>query len=197
MTRRLLAVVPAIATLLYLTVWSIPVGAAPLPLAQSSGVSTLPDTVVLTIDPMESDVILGENMDLVVSVTNTGVDETPPLVIHIDITKTDQATSVDPEDWTPTLSKPVGPVQPGRTVTVDWNIQPISSGTFATYAVALAPGLDTVAPSNVLEVRVADQRSLNPGGILPVALAAPAAVGALLLIQLRSARRAGSTSGRR
>ena len=29
--------------------------------------------------------------------------------------------------------------------------------------IALSPGVDTIAASNVLEVRVADQRSLNPG----------------------------------
>lgn len=149
----------------------------------------LTDTVVVTIDPPTSSVVLGENLDLQVSVTNTSENTTPPLVVHIDITKPDQATSVDPEDWTPTLSQTIGELAPGETIVVNWTIQPISAGTFATYAVALSPGVDNIAASNVLEVRVADQRSLNPGGILPVAIAAPALIGALLMLQMRLARR--------
>ena len=160
------------------TLWVTPVAAA-----------QLSENVTLTIDPATSSVVLGQDLDLVVTVTNTGSTATPPLIVHIDITKPDQATSVDPEDWTPTLSKSAGVVGPGQNVTVAWNIQPISSGTFATYAVALSAGVDTIAASNVLEVQVADQRSLNPGGILPVAIAAPGIIGALLIAQLRLARR--------
>lgn len=156
---------------------------------------TLTDTVEITIEPPQSTVTLGDSLDLVVTATNTGSEATPPLVVHIDITDPAKATSVDPEDWTPTLSKPIGALDPGQTATLDWRLQPISSGTFATYAVALAPGVDHIASSNVLDVQVDHERTLNPGGILPVAIAAPATVGALLLVQLRLARRTRSRTG--
>lgn len=160
----------------------------------SASAAQLPETVVVTIDPPSSSVVLGENLDLQVSVTNIGTDPTPPLVVHLDITNPDQATSVDPEDWTPTLSQTIGAVGPGETVTVEWAIQPISAGTFATYAVALSPGVDTIAASNVLSVIVADQRTLNPGGVLPIAVGAPVLIGALLLLQMRLARRTPNPS---
>jgi hypothetical protein len=150
------------------------------------------DAVTLRIEPTNSSLTLGENLDLRIGVTNNGARPSPPLVIHLDITDPDRSSSVDPEDWTPTLSKVVGVVAPGDTVIVAWNIQPISSGTFATYAVALSPGIDDLATSNVLQVAVADQRTLNPGGILFVAIGAPALVGALLLLQIRLARRTRS-----
>ncbi len=159
------------------------------PATSPAGANPLAETVTVIVDPPSSSVVLGEAIDLSVAVTNGGPAASPPLVVHIDITKPDQATSVDPEDWTSTLSKPIGVLEPGQTVVVDWNIQPISAGTFATYAVALAPGVDNIAASNVAEVRVADQRSLNPGGILPVAIGAPALVGGLLLAQMYFARR--------
>jgi hypothetical protein len=143
---------------------------------------------------MTSSVALGESIDLTVTVTNVDADETPPLIVHLDITNPDQTTSVDPEDWTPTLSKRIGVLAAGDTAVVDWNIQPISPGTFATYAVALSPGVDTIASSNVLDVHVADQRSLNPGGVLPIAVGVPSIVGVLLLMQMRLAR---TTSSRR
>jgi hypothetical protein len=121
-------------------------------------------------------------------VTNSGNQATAPLVIHLDITDPSRSTSVDPEDWTATLSKPIDVLAPGDTATLDWNIQPISGGSFAVYAVAIAPGADTVSASNVTTVTVQDKRTLNPNGILPVAVGVPCFVGALLLLQLRLTR---------
>lgn len=163
-------------------------------MATQASAAQLSDSVVVAIEPTSGAVVLGAQLDLQVSVTNDGDDATPPLVVHIDITAPDQESSVDPEDWTPTLSKPIGVVGRGETVVVDWTIQPISAGTFATYAVVISPGVDTIAASNVLEVRVTDQRTLNPGGIVPVAIAVPALVGALLAVQMQLARRRRQTT---
>jgi uncharacterized membrane protein len=154
----------------------------------------LGDTVDLVVEPTSVDVVLGQDLDLTISVTNVGSDPTPPLLVHIDITDPEKASSVDPEDWTATLSKPIGALESGATRTVDWRIQPISGGTFALYAVALSPGVDAVAASNVVTVDVADQRSLDPNGILPVAIAAPAVVGALLVVQTQRTRRRSRAS---
>ncbi len=153
-----------------------------------AGARTVED-VEVSVEPDETDVLLGETTDIRVTLTNTGNQPTEALVVHIDITDPTSDSSVDPEDWTATLSKPVGVLAPGTSATVGWSIQPISGGSFALYAVALSPGSDQVAASNVLDVTVTDQRSLNPGGILPVALGAPALVGALLMVQMRLARR--------
>ena len=152
------------------------------------GTSGTTDTV-LTIEATETSVVLGQNLDLSIDITNTASIDSAALVIHLDITDPAKSSSVDPEDWTSTLSKTVGVIGPGESMTVSWNIQPISGGTFAVYAVALAPDIETTSVSNVVHVEVADERSLNPSGILPVALATPTVVGALLLGQLRLARR--------
>ena len=145
--------------------------------------------VTVRIDPATASLELGESLDLQITVTNQGDKPSPPLVVHLDITDPDRSTSVDPEDWTSTLSKKVGVVAPGETAKVDWRIQPISGGTFATYAVVLSPGAVDLASSNVAQVDVAEQRSLDPGGILVAAAGTPAVVGALLLLQLRRSRR--------
>lgn len=147
------------------------------------------DDVAVTVDPTSHSVVLGDAFTVQITVTNRGSVATVPLVIHVDITDPSQPTSVDPEDWTSTLSKTIGILDPGTSVTVDWELQPIAGGEFAVYAVALSAGIDTLSPSNVLRVAVADQRSLNPGGILPVAIGAPLVVGGLLLLQMRLARR--------
>ena len=151
--------------------------------------TSITDAVTVAIEPATVDLVLGESTDITVAVTNTGARSTPPLVVHLDITNPDKNVSVDPEDWTSELSQQIGVVAPGDTVTLDWNLQPISPGTFSAYTVALSSGVPDLAASNVVRVSVADRRSLNPGGILPVAIGAPAVVGGLLLVQMRFARR--------
>lgn len=161
------------------------IGTAASP-AQAEG--TIGDLTV-RIDPPTASIKLGESLALRITVTNHGDTSSPPLVMHLDVTDPARSTSVDPEDWTSTLSKRVGVLAPGGSTTLDWRIQPVSSGTFATYAVAISPGVDQLASSNVAQVDVAEQRSLNPGGILIAAAGTPVVVGALLLLQLRLARR--------
>lgn len=151
--------------------------------AESSGPLTV------SIEPATASVVLGDQLDLRVTVTNGAAQPTGPLVVHLDITDPRASASVDPEDWTATLSKSAGIVATNASATVDWTIQPIAGGSFAVYAVALSPGDDTLASSNVLNVTVADHRSLNPGGILPVAIGVPVLVGSLLVIQTRRVRR--------
>ena len=178
--RRLLAVVAAVLPLLG---WA----AAP-----SAGAERPEDAVTVELRPATSSVRLGESLDLRITVTNQGTRPTSALVVHLDITDPSRSTSVDPEDWTSTLSKPVGPLAAGRSAVVRWTIQPISSGAFSAYAVALAPGVDELATSNLLQVRVTGKRALNPGGILLVAVGVPAFVGGLLVLQVaRSRRRRG------
>jgi uncharacterized membrane protein len=146
------------------------------------------NAVTVELQPATSSVRLGESLDLRIIVTNHGTRSTSPLVVHLDITDPTRSTSVDPEDWTSTLSKRVEPLAAGRSATVRWTVQPISSGTFAAYAVALAPGADNLATSNVLQVVVAGKRALNPGGILLVAIGMPCLVGALLALQVARTR---------
>ncbi|MDH4076217.1 MAG: hypothetical protein OEW29_09800, partial [Acidimicrobiia bacterium] len=76
-----------------------------------------------------------------------------------------------------------------------WQLQPISPGTYSIYAVALSAGVDNTTVSNIATVDVADQRSLNPGGILPVAIAAPAITGGLLALQTRRRHRTKHPNG--
>ena len=160
-----------------------------LPVAGAA--AQISDDVSLSVTPAVTEVVLGESFDVTIEVTNNGTERTPPLVIHIDITDPASASSVDPEDWTSTLTQIFGVVEPDQTGTVTWTLQPISPGAYSVYAVALSPGVDNSAISNIATVRVADQRSLNPGGILPVAIAAPTVIGALLAYRTRRYRGRG------
>ena len=162
-------------------------------LLQVAASAQITGTVDVTVHPTTEQVVLGESFEIDIDITNNGTGATPPLVIHIDITDPTSDSSVDPEDWTSTLSKTTGVIEAGQTHSVTWSLQPISPGTYSIYAVALSPGIDNSTISNIVTIEVADQRSLNPGGILPVALATPTIVGVILVFQTRRNRVGRST----
>lgn len=158
--------------------------ALPAPAAAQSLVD-----VTVTVEPSDVSIDLGTSFDITVTMTNGSSRPVTGLVAHIDITALDSESSVDPEDWTATLSRSVGPLAPGQSATLSWTLQPIAAGEFTIYAVGLAPDAMDVSSSNVLVVKVADRRSLNPNGILPVSIGLPVVVGGLLVAQQRRGRR--------
>jgi uncharacterized membrane protein len=172
--RRLL--LPLVACLLSL---AGPSTAAPAPL----------DSVSVRVEPASATVDLGEDLVLHVTVSNAGNRPTPALVVHLDITDPSRSTSVDPEDWTSTLSRNVDPVPAGGSTTLDWRVQPIGGGAFLAYVVALEPGSTDLVTSNAVRVDVGHRRTLNPRGILAVAVGVPVLIGGLLLAQVRRSRR--------
>lgn len=173
------AVLPAAVPLL----WVLATGVAPAVAGTQLG------PVEVRVEVGDRSMELGESRHLQVQVTNNATTASPPLTVHLDITDPAAAHSVDPEDWTSTLNQTTPALPPGAGATLEWTLQPISGGSFALYAVALAPGADTLASSNVLTIEVTDRRSLNPGGIAPVAIGIPGLVGAALLVQVTRARR--------
>ncbi len=146
------------------------------------------DELEVVIAPTDASVVLGDVLVWRVEVTNTGTIASPPAAVHLDITDPDATASVDPEDWTSTLTRPIEALAPRQTITLEWEAQPISVGTFTAYAVVVSNETATLAASGIARVQVSDQRTLNPGGILPVALGAPAIVGGLLGFRVRRNR---------
>lgn len=141
--------------------------------------------VELVVNPGSIETTLGRTEQIEVRATNTSSEKVGPFAVHVDITDPASESSVDPEDWTPTLTQEVEGLEPGESNTLIWNVQPISNGAYSLYAVALVAGSVEVAVSNAVTVRVESARTLNPEGILPVAVALPLVVGALLALNLR------------
>lgn len=154
-------------------------------LAPLSAGAQVGQDVTVAIEPASVSTSLGETESITVTVTNTGDAVVGPFAVHIDITDPSSESSVDPEDWTPNLTQQVSDLAPGESATVVWELQPISSGTFSVYAVALVPESAEVAVSNAVTVDVTSSRLLNPQGVLPVAVAVPLIVGAFLIVNLR------------
>lgn len=145
-------------------------------------------SIQVEVSPTRIDATLGDSFDIEVTVTNLSDDATASLVAHIDITDPAQSTSVDPEDWTETLSQTIGVIPPGGTQSASWTLQPISPGSFSLYAVALSRDNDQVQASSATIIDVAFVQTLNPEGVLPVVVAGPIVVGALLSMVVRRNR---------
>ena len=149
----------------------------------------------VSVTPGQMTIDLGNARDLTVAVTNESAARIENLVVHLDITAPGSETSVDPEDWTPTLSRSLGSVQPGEQVSVDWTIAPISGGEFLLYAVAFdAAAQVALAVSEGTAVHVDERRSFNPKGVLPLTVGMPLLLGALLMWRRRDPSRPGPES---
>ena len=153
------------------------------------GASANPDfpseQLIVIVSPERVSTSVGTAAEVTVTIVNEAAEPTPELAIHLDIIDPRASTSVDPEDWTPTLTRSISPIKPGNQVTQSWLVTPIGPGDFVLYAVALDKNSSvepaTIAVSNGVPVHVDEKRSFNPRGVLPLAIAMPALIGAALL----------------
>ena len=148
--------------------------------------------LIVGVAPERVSTSVGTPVEVTISVINGAVKPTPELAIHLDITDPRSSNSVDPEDWTPTLTRSSTAMEPGEEMTVSWTINPIHAGDFVLYVIALDAnaGVEptTLAVSNGVPVHVDEKRSFNPQGVLPLAIAMPALIGIALLWRHRRLR---------
>jgi hypothetical protein len=114
---------------------------------------------------------------------------TGPLVAHLNVVSLDPATYVDPEDWSTSRTRYVDPVAAGGSRSIRWSVKAVSAGPIAIYVTAVpAGGSGAIAVGPPLHVQVADRKTLNSGGVVPLALAVPAALAVIAVAARRRAR---------
>lgn len=122
------------------------------------------------------------------STLSAGATETGPLVAHLNVVSLDRSTYVDPEDWSTHRTRYLASIAPGGSTSVRWSVKAVSSGPIAIYVTAVpANGSGTIAVGPPLHVQVADRRTLNSGGVVPLALAVPAVLAAVAVAVRRRA----------
>lgn len=123
------------------------------------------------------------------TVANRGTGPTGTLVAHLNILSLKQRVYVDPEDWSSNRTHYLDPIAPGDSRRVRWQVKAVNGGSLAAYvAVVRQSGTGTPVTGPSLRFDVASQKTLNSGGILPIALAVPAGI-ALLALGVRVQRR--------
>ena len=143
----------------------------------------------MIVEPATASFDLGGSADIEVTVTNNTAEDLIGMMVHIDITNPDRPGLVDPEDWTAILTKPVGAVAPGTSITIPWTLKPISGGRFTIYAVVLRGGSSEIHASSGAIFDIAEQRTLNPRGVLSIALGMPILIGFILAGRWRFRKR--------
>jgi len=121
---------------------------------------------------------IGHRFTFVSTIANTGSTTESGLVAHLNVLSDDPGVYVDPEDWSSNRTRYLPALAPHQTLRATWTVQAVNSGQFAVYVAVLprhGPGPITTSPP--LRVAVAERRTLNSGGVLPLVLGIPALIG--------------------
>lgn len=121
----------------------------------------------------------GDKVEFNTVVTNSGTEESPPLIVAMNIINLDaQGDVVDPEDWSPQRTQYIDPLAPGQSANQAWIINTILDGDYMVYMV-LIPEPDgpqaTSQPvaSSGIHLTVTPFTRLNPLGVLPFVIGGP------------------------
>lgn len=148
-----------------------------------AGVSVANDRTAITTK-------LGHKFTFSSRIENHGPTPARDLVAHLNVVDLTGHTYVDPEDWSSQRTRYLQPIPPGGSTTLTWPMNAVNAGTIGLYVAVLPRGGAPTRPvtSPTLRLHIADRRTLNSGGILPLALGIPSAIG-LLVLGVRSSRR--------
>jgi hypothetical protein len=156
--------------------------------AGGAGAQTEPASV--TVDRGQISAGLGDDFGFQTTIENPAGTSTTALIAHLNILSLRDGVYVDPEDWSSQRTVYLGAIPAGESRTIKWSLKAVNGGSFAAYVAVLPQNSPARAPttSPTVEIEVAERKTLNAGGILPLALGIPALLG-LLAGGVRLARR--------
>ena len=156
---------------------------APLCLAASAGAMTV------QLDRTNVSTSIGKKFTFTTTVQNDSDQSLSGLVAHLNVLSSDPGVYVDPEDWSSHRTRYLAPIPAHGATKISWTLTAVNGGNITIF-VAVLPrhGAGSIAVSEPLRVDIAKRRTLNSGGVLPLALGIPALLG-LSLLGTRVARR--------
>ena len=126
---------------------------------------------------------LGGKFSFQTTVTNRGSAPVSGLIAHLNVLDLTGNTYVDPEDWSTTRTRYLQPIPAGGSTTIKWNGQAVNSGSLGLYVAVLdrqgSPRRPVMAPA--IRMDVIARRTLNAGGVAPLAIGIPGLIGLLTL----------------
>ncbi len=177
--RRLVTAVAAVA------LGSSAVGVALAPATARAASSPPPASggIAVSVDRTRISAGLGDHFGFRATVVNRGTAPAAGLIAHLNVLSLRPGLYVDPEDWSPDRTKYLGTLPPGGSRTLTWRLQAVAPGRLGIYVAVLTERAAGAAPltAPAVHVAIAQRRTLNAGGIVPVALGVPALLGALAL----------------
>ena len=132
---------------------------------------------------------LGHKFVFHTTIRNEGATPASGLIAHLNVVDLSGHTYVDPEDWSSQRTRYLPSIPAGGSTALAWRMNAVNSGTIGVYVAVLprsgAPVPPTTGPT--VRVQIKDRKTLNSGGILPLALGLPALLG-LLAVGVRVRR---------
>ena len=165
------------------------VAASALALAGVARAST--NDLVITVDRTAISTALGHTFVFHSTITNRSATPARGLVAHLNVLSLRDGVYVDPEDWSPRRTRYLAPIPAGGSLSLTWKLQAVNSGSIGVYVAVLPRNGAARRPLTgpAVRVAIAQRKTLDAGGVLPLALGIPALIGALALT-LRMRRRA-------
>ncbi len=135
----------------------------------------------VTVDRGSISAGLGETFSFRTTIANRASTATDPLIAHLNILSLSAGLYVDPEDWSSERTQYIGPIPAGESRAIAWKVKAVNGGSLAAYVAVLPEARATEPPSTspTIQISVAERRTLNSGGILPLAVGVPALIGLL------------------
>jgi hypothetical protein len=160
---------------------SVIAGLVVVPLLFASSASAFQEEppLEITIDTESKHVKTGDSVEFSTTVTNTGGEASPPLIVAMNVINLDATGDVvDPEDWSPQRTQYIDTLGPGESAKQDWIINTILEGDFMVYMVLIpepesAEATSHPVTSGGIHLTVDPFTRLNPGGVLPFAIGGP------------------------
>jgi hypothetical protein len=134
----------------------------------------------VSIDAEHSVVKAGDHILFNSTVTNRDSKSSAPLTVAMNIINLDsEGDVVDPEDWSPQRTQYTAPLAPGASSKLGWRVNAILDGDYMVYMVVIPEpdGRESTShpvASAGIHLTVTPFTKLNPNGVLPYSIGAPA-----------------------
>jgi hypothetical protein len=168
---------PRIVTFLAAAVTTIVGAVGPVSAQTSTGTSLKIETSIKQLSGTT-----GDYVELPAMITNTSNKPVEGVVAYVTLVDTTQGqqTPVDLEDWSAQRAVTIDSLAPGETRNASWSLRLIKGGDYVVYPAAIAKDSSQPSVGPEVPLSVTSHQSLNPGGVLPVALGVPILAGVAL-----------------
>ena len=160
-------------------------------LALAGPAASSSNRIAVTVDRTTISTSLGHKFSVQSRVVNNGGGAVSGLIAHLNVLSLRPDVYLDPEDWSSHRTRYLPAIPAGGSVTITWRMQAVNAGSIAVFIAVLPQNGEPRPPATgpTVHVSIARRRTLNSGGILPLALGIPALLAALS-VGLRMRRRA-------
>lgn len=160
-------------------------------LALAGSAASSSDRIAVTVDRTTISTSLGQKFSVKSRIANNGGSVVSGLVAHLNVLSLRPDVYLDPEDWSSHRTRYLPAIPAGGSLTIPWRMQAVNAGSIAVFVAVLPQNGESSPPATgpTVHVSIARRRTLNSGGILPLALGIPALLAALS-VGLRMRRRA-------